>query len=156
MFYFYEVRNIEDDESKSGRVKLRAYPHKVLDHSDEQNVKDDDLPWGMPLMPSTSPSTNKAGAIPTGLQVGSRVLCCFADGDVDRQYPIILGSFHRAFPPVGNEQESDSDKDGNSDVEKGEAGVDVPAPGNPELNEKGQLSPNNEKVSPESYEVESV
>lgn len=154
--FFAEVRNIEDDESKSGRMKIRLYPHGFMDQSDEQNVKDEHLAWAMPLMPSTSPSTNKAGTIPTGAQVGTRGLVVYASGDKDKQYPIWIGSFHRAFPPVTNEKQSDSDKDSFQDVDKREAGVDIPAAGNPDLNDKGRLSPNNKKVSPQKYGVRTV
>ena len=121
MFYFAEVRNIMD-ETKSGRVQIRMYNRE----NDQQMIKDEHLSWAMPLMPSNSASTNRVGIVPTGLQVGSRVLVCFAADDTEQQYPIIVGSFYRAFPPVASEETNDSDKDGYSDVNKSESGYDLP------------------------------
>lgn len=148
MFYFAEVRNIEDDKSKSGRVQLRMY----LKENDEKDIKNEHLAWGMPLMPSTSASTNRAGTVPTGLQVGSRVLVCFAADDQEQQYPIILGSFYRAYPPVTSENESDSEKDGNSDVNKSEAGVDLPrhALGDKDVGK----NPLNPRITPGNVEID--
>jgi hypothetical protein len=91
-FYAAEVRNVKDDPTKSGRVRIRIYGH----HDDEQNIKDDDLPWALPLQPITSAATNRIGIIPTGLRVGSRVMITFLENDIAEQYPIILGSFARA------------------------------------------------------------
>ena len=48
-FYSAEVRDIKDP-LKSGRVKVRLYNYQ----NDEQNVKDDHLPWALPLQPVTS------------------------------------------------------------------------------------------------------
>lgn len=93
-FKFAEVRNIKDP-LKSGRVQLRVYGK----HDDEQEVKDDDLPWGLALTPITSASTARVGVVPTGLLVGSRVMIMYADDDPEEQYPIIMGSFHRAVKP---------------------------------------------------------
>ena len=146
MIYFFEVRNIEDDKTKSGRVQLRAYPNENLDHTDETNIKDEDLPWGFPIMPSTSAGTGKVGIIPTGLEVGSRVACMFSATDTEKQYPIIIGSFARAFPPVGSAKESDSNKDGFDSVDKKEAGVDLPS-GAATVPENVGLNPVNPRVS---------
>lgn len=93
--YVAEVRNIEDDPTKSGRVKIRLYGR----HDDEQNIKDDELPWAMPLQPISSAATNRTGLIPTGLRVGSRVIVSFLETDIAEQYPIILGSYSRAAKP---------------------------------------------------------
>ena len=68
-FYFAEVRDIMDPLG-SGRVKIRKYGYQ----NDEQNMKDDNLPWALPLQPITSAATNRVGVIPTGLIVGSRVI----------------------------------------------------------------------------------
>ena len=89
-FYLAEVRNIKDDKTKSGRVQLRVYGI----HDDEENIKDEHLPWAMPLQPITSAATNRIGIIPTGMVVGSRVLCCFLDEE--KQNPIILGTYARS------------------------------------------------------------
>lgn len=91
-FYAAEVRNVKDDPSKSGRVKVRIYGR----HNDEQNIKDDDLPWALPLMPAHSASTNGFGILPAGMVVGTRCVVTFLEDDISEQYPIILGTFYRA------------------------------------------------------------
>lgn len=153
MIYFFEVRNIEDDETKSGRVQLRAYPSKDIDHTDDQKVKDENLPWGFPIMPSTSAGTGKVGTIPTGLEVGSRVACMFSASDTEKQYPIIIGSFARAFPPVGSAKESDSNKDGFDSVDKKEAGVDLPS-GAATVTDNVGKNPINPRVTPDKVETD--
>jgi hypothetical protein len=89
-FYFAEVRDIMDP-LRSGRVKVRKYGFE----NDEQNIKDDDLAWALPLHPITSAATGKVGIIPTGLIVGSRVVIAYMDNDTSEQYPIVMGSFSR-------------------------------------------------------------
>jgi hypothetical protein len=95
--YVAEVRNIKDDPTQSGRVRVRIYGH----NQDQQNIKDEDLPWALPLQPISSAATNNVGLIPTGLKVGSRVVITYLENDVSEQYPIILGSFARAIKPEG-------------------------------------------------------
>ena len=73
--FIAEVRNVKDDLSKSGKVQIRIYGN----HDDEQNIKDDDLPWATVILPVTSASTQKVGHIPTGLSKGSRVIGFCAD-----------------------------------------------------------------------------
>lgn len=156
MIYFAEVRNIEDDETKSGRCKIRLYPHaNGMDQSDEQNIKDEDLAWAFPLMPSTSASTGKVGTIPTGLQVGSRVAVMFCATDVEKRYPIILGSFHRAFPPVTNERQSDSNKDGMDSVNQQQAGVDLPSNARTVQDNIGR-NPINPRITTQNVETDVV
>jgi hypothetical protein len=99
MFYIAEVRNFEDDPTKSGRVKVRIYN----EHNDEQAIKDDALPWAMVVQPSTSAATAKLGHAPHGLRVGSRVLVTFLPHDHAMQYPIVLGSLPRGDMPEGHE-----------------------------------------------------
>lgn len=93
---FAEVRNIEDDPSRSGRVKVRVYNEQ----NDVTEIPDEDLPWALPLQPVTSAAFNGVGISPHGLMVGSRVLVTYAPDDKSCQYPIILGSFSRAFDPI--------------------------------------------------------
>ena len=88
--YFAEVRDI-NDPLESGRVKVRKYMHD----DDEQTVKDDDLPWALPLQPITSAATGKVGITPVGLMVGSRIVITYTEDDISEQDPIILGSFAR-------------------------------------------------------------
>lgn len=92
--YFAEVRDIKDP-LKSGRVKVRKYGYQ----NDEKAVKDEDLPWALPLQPVTSAATGKVGITPVGLVVGSRVVITYMDNDIAEQYPIVLGSFARSAMP---------------------------------------------------------
>lgn len=91
-----EVRNIEDDPSKSGRVKVRIYNEQ----HDETTIPDEDLPWALPIQPITSAAYNGVGVTPHGLLVGSRVIVAYLPDDHSQQYPLILGSFSRAFEPI--------------------------------------------------------
>lgn len=91
---FAEIRNIKDP-LKSGRYQVRVYGK----NDDEEDIKDEDLPWALALMPITSASTGKVGQMPVGLLVGSRVAITYSEDDPEEQYPIILGSFHRAGAP---------------------------------------------------------
>lgn len=99
MFEIAEVRNFEDDPTKSGRVRVRIYNK----NNDEQEVKDDDLPWAMVVHPITSAATSRIGISPSGLKVGSRVLITYLPHDTARQYPIVLGSLARGDMPEGHE-----------------------------------------------------
>jgi len=89
-FYFAEVRDIKDP-LKSGRVKVRLYNYQ----NNEQTIKDEHLPWALPMQPVTSAATGKVGITPHGLLVGSRVVIAYMDDDTAEQYPIIMGSFSR-------------------------------------------------------------
>lgn len=95
-FYMAEVRDIENDPSKSGRVKVRIYNTQ----NDERAITDENLPWAVPLQPVTSAAYNGIGVAPHGLLVGSRVVVAFMTDDSSEQYPIIFGSFSRAFKPT--------------------------------------------------------
>lgn len=90
-----EVVNFEDDPSESGRCTIRRYGQD----SNEQDIKDEDLPWGLPIMPCNSASTGGVGIAPVGLRKGSRVIITYADDDIEEKYPIILGSFYRGGMP---------------------------------------------------------
>lgn len=95
-FEIAEVRNIKDP-MKAGRVQVRIYGK----NDDEQDIKDEDLPWAVSVTPITSASTGKVGVVPVGLLVGSRVLVGYAANDPEKQYPFVIGSFHRAGAPKG-------------------------------------------------------
>ena len=95
MIRIAEVRNFEDDPTKSGRVKVRIYGK----NNDEQEVKDDELPWAMVMHPITSAATSKIGVVPSGLVVGSRVIVTYMPEDDAQQYPIVIGSIARGDLP---------------------------------------------------------
>jgi hypothetical protein len=117
--YFAEIRDIKDP-TMSGRCKVRIYNNE----DNEQEVKDEHLPWAVSLMPCTSASTNRVGTIPTGMIQGSRVVVMFLDEE--EQYPIILGSFHRSSEPKNSQNQSDSNQDDKRSV--GENAIDVALP----------------------------
>lgn len=129
MFEIGEVRNFEDDPTKSGRVKVRLYNK----HNDEQAIKDDDLPWAMVVHPITSPATGRMGISPSGLKVGSRVLITYLPDDHARQYPIVLGSLARGDMPEGKDDSNGGvgkdtqDSQNNSGGKIRKPGIDNPA-----------------------------
>jgi hypothetical protein len=119
--FLAEVRNIKDPH-RQGRVQIRVYGV----HDNEQTVKDADLPWALPLLPTTSASTGKVGVIPTGMLVGSRVLGVFLDPDT-KKYPFIIGTYPRAYKP-SDQNDNTGGVEGN---DKSSVGVDIPSSGNP-------------------------
>jgi hypothetical protein len=86
-----EVRDYKKDPTKSGRPRIRFYGEQ----NDEQEVKDDQLPYGLLMHPTNSPATQKLGMVPTGLPVGTRVVCIFMEEDVNCLYPIVIGTIAR-------------------------------------------------------------
>lgn len=118
--FFAEVRDIENDPSRSGRVKVRIYN----DQNDENAIPDEDLPWALPLQPTTSAALNGVGVAPHGLLVGSRVLVGFMPDDHAKQYPIIFGSFSRAYAPTVQGIQTNPDPD--TGGETNQAAPDTP------------------------------
>jgi len=130
-----EVRKFKEDPTKSGRCKVRIYNQ----HNDEQEIKDDDLPWASVLHPITSAATAKVGISPSGLKVGSRVLCCFLPDDTARQYPIILGSLARGDKPEGQDKSNGGVAKESQDAEKNSGGkIKKAGPDNPASDGKTQ------------------
>lgn len=133
MFEIAEVRNFEDDPTKSGRVKIRVYNR----HNDEQEIKDDDLPWAMVVHPITSAATSRIGISPSGLKVGSRVLVTYLPYDTAKQYPIVLGSIARGDMPEGREDSNGGVGKDTSDAEKNSGGkIKKPGIDNPAYTKK--------------------
>jgi hypothetical protein len=120
-FQIAEVRKIDQDYFKSGRVKIRIYG--VQD--DEQKVTDDNLIEAIPILPVTSASTGKVGIAPTGLLVGSRVVIGYMSNDYERKTPFIFGSFYRGAQPKDRSQETT--EGGKSETKDGSQGVDLPS-----------------------------
>lgn len=102
-----EVVNVKDPD-QSGRVQVRVYGR----YDDTGNIKDEDLPWAMPLQPVTSAALGKIGTSPLGLLKGSKVIGFWADRD--QQYPIIMGSFGKA----GDPKQDGSTTDGIPEIDK--------------------------------------
>ena len=128
-FFHAEIRNT-DDPQKSGRYQLRVYGRG----DDEENIKDEHLPWATTLQGPHSAATQKSGQAPVGHIVGSRVVGFFID-DAHR-YPVILGAF-----PRGAEAADSTDNTGGVEgLKQNSQGVDLPAQFNPQLN-KGNYAP---------------
>ena len=88
-----EVTNVKDPD-QSGRVQVRI----IGKHDDKTNIKDEHLPWALPLQPVTSAAFGKIGTAPVGLVKGSMVSGYFMDKD--QQYAVIMGSFGKAGDPA--------------------------------------------------------
>jgi len=86
--FYIGVVESRDDPEKMGRCKVRVFGI----HSDSKILLPTrDLPWAIPLLPTTSASISGLGISPTGIVPGSWVLLIMLDGD-DCQQPMILGS----------------------------------------------------------------
>lgn len=118
----------KDDPTRSGRVQVRIYNEQ----NDEQEIKEEDLPWAVLAMPSTNPSTFKLGTSPHGLKPGSRVLVTYMPWDLAEQYPIIIASLPRGDKPkkggVGQNKEEAREHSGGK--------IDKPAIDNPAYSKK--------------------
>jgi hypothetical protein len=134
MFDIAEVRNFKDDPTKSGRVRIRIYNR----HNDEQEIKDDDLPWAMVMHPITSAATAKIGVAPHGLKVGSRVIVMYMPDDNAKQYPIVIGSIARGDKPEGNDKDNGGVGSDTQEAQKNSGGkIKNPGPDNPAYINKG-------------------
>lgn len=91
-----KVVNVADAPDQDGRVRVRIFGR----HDDETNIKDEDLPWALPMQDITSAAIGKVGTSPLGLLVGSRVMGYYIDKD--QQQPVIMGSFGKAGDPKGS------------------------------------------------------
>lgn len=94
-FFWAEIVDVEKDDEKSGRAKIRIF-------EDQSRLKDDELRYARPVFPVTSTSVKGAGSTP-GYQKGSRVLGFFLDND--NQIPYILGTIPSAGKPGSLSQE---------------------------------------------------
>jgi hypothetical protein len=119
--YPAEVRKIGGPD-RAGYVQIRIYKRQ----DDESKVKDDDLPWALPLQAATSAATGRLGGTPSGLRVGSRVLVAFEADDTELKHPIILGSYARAAPPSNPNKQQKDDKTGKTEVKPDVANGDSP------------------------------
>jgi hypothetical protein len=70
------IENINDPE-KAGRVQVQIYNYyEIPPHG---KIQKEDLPWCIPILPTTSPSFNGIGDTPQFVE-GSRVIGFFVDG----------------------------------------------------------------------------
>ena len=92
-FFTGEVRDIQDPDEGSGKVKVVVHGHH---NTGNEPIKDDDLPWGHCIM-NNSPSLNGIGTSVNYLP-GSTIVGFWLDPKT-KQIPIILGSLHRSALP---------------------------------------------------------
>ena len=80
---------VEDrsDPLKLGRCKVRVIG---LHTHDVAKLPTADLPWAVPMQPTTSAAISGIGTTPLGLVEGTSVIVMFRDDE--KQFPIILGS----------------------------------------------------------------
>jgi len=77
-----------DDPEQLGRCRVRIFGYHT---SDTNLLPTSDLPWAIPLQPTTSAATSGVGQTPVGIVPGTWVMGWFLDGD-DAQRPIIMGT----------------------------------------------------------------
>ena len=138
-----EVRNIKDPD-RQGRVQVRIYGL----HDDTANIKDENLPWALPVLPITSASTAKTGIIPSGMEKGSRVVGTWLDMET-KKYPIIFGTYYRAYKP-SNQFDNTGGQEGNDQASKG---IDFPHNPGTEGKSLGK-TPNNTAVGGKALDTE--
>lgn len=88
---------VEDrfDPQQLGRVRVRI----VGIHSDDKEIlPTKDLPWAIPMQPSTSAAISGIGSSPLGLLPGTWCIGFFIDGD-DMQQPVIMGTIGSLSQP---------------------------------------------------------
>lgn len=93
-WFFAKVENLQDP-LMLGRAKIRVF-------GDHQGLDTEDLPWAVSLLPITSASNQQVGSSPTGLEIGSRVMGMYLDGQ-EKQKPVIWGSIAQ-IPEMDNEK----------------------------------------------------
>jgi hypothetical protein len=77
-----------DDPEKLGRVRVRI----IGIHSDDKEIlPTTDLPWAIPMQPTTSAAMSGLGSSPLGLLPGTWCIGFFIDGD-DMQQPVVMGT----------------------------------------------------------------
>ena len=151
MIYFAEV--IKDGHTKDpglqGRCKVRCYTRQ----DNEQSTKDEDLSLALPLLEPTSASIAGMGKVPTGLLPGSRVAITHAENDVNKQFPIIMGSWPRGFKPVVSQNENDSNQDSLSNLDQQTKGFDLPTFAKPDKDCRCPANPRVNKTKAKALEV---
>lgn len=90
------VGKVEDleDPKKLGRIRVRVFGEH------DENIKTEDLPWAIVMMPAYSASAGAVGLSPTGIQTNALCVGFWLDG-YDKQKPMIMGTWHKI--PGGTE-----------------------------------------------------
>lgn len=94
--HFVGVVEDRNDPQELGRVKVRVYS---VHSENNQDVKNEHLPWAMVLNPITSASMSGVGRSPTGMVEGTWVFGVFLD-EGEYQMPLVMGTL------VGNPSET--------------------------------------------------
>lgn len=99
---------IEDraDPEFLGRYRVRIIGYHT---GNKTSLPTADLPWAVPVMPTTTAAMSGVGTSGGSMVEGSTVIGFFADGN-DEQQPIILGTF------AGNPQRDANNKDPDGDA----------------------------------------
>ena len=82
------VEDVKSDPEQLGRVKIR-----ILNQHDFDEVTTEELLYAHIVMPAYQASYQKVGKSPTGLEIGTRCVGFFIDGD-RKQTPYIFGTTH--------------------------------------------------------------
>ncbi len=115
------VENV-NDKKHSNRVQIRIpglHPYKK-NGSEDESVKNEDLPWARCLMPTTMAQQGRIGGT-IGMQPGAWVFGFFLDGE-DSQDPLVVGTFNMTSRSSQqfNREIVDGDEDGeNEQVQEG-------------------------------------
>lgn len=132
-FFWAEIVDVENDDEKSGRAKIRIM-------GDQAELKDSELRYARPLFPVTCASKDGAGATPA-YQKGTRVLGMFIDND--KQIPYILSTApgagkHGSLSQEGRDIPSGISKDpGKFNIKTEDLRYIVSATGERKLDTKG-------------------
>lgn len=93
--WFIGVITDINDPKKLGRVKVRLVTEQTPDlgQAETADIQNNDLPWAIVGMPVTSASFLGLGQSPTGIQVGSKVVGFFLDGQ-EKTKPLVMFTFN--------------------------------------------------------------
>lgn len=87
-YWWFGVVEDRDDPLRMGRCRIRILGY----HNDDTEIlPSNELPWAIPIGPTTSAGTSGVGWSPTGPVNGSWVVGFFADGS-DGQHPMFFGT----------------------------------------------------------------
>lgn len=87
-YWWFGVVEDRDDPLRIGRCRVRILGY----HNDDTEIlPTTDLPWAVPIGPTTSAGTSGVGWSPTGPVPGSWVVGFFADGE-SGQHPMFFGT----------------------------------------------------------------
>jgi len=87
-YWWFGCVEDRDDPLRMGRCRVRIMGYHI---DDTDILPTTDLPWAIPIGPTTSAGTSGVGWSPTGPVTGSWVVGFFADG-ADGQHPMFFGT----------------------------------------------------------------